>query len=273
VWRARPGEKRAAIANGIVLLVATVAVVLPWTIRNYRLFHRFVPLSTIGWMAIAEGNTFDEEHWFGEHPKLAPLRAEVAQGEGEIERDAIARRWALDHIRAEQPWWIFQKLLRNTALLLSPDSNLLLKLREGFYGSVDPPRIRFLEAASILSFVAIFGLACLGIAGASADSRALALSILAVVLALHLVSNAVSRFRVPWMPLLIVFASVAASDLAGTIRRASPRAKAFVAAVWLYFLAVCVPYHRTQLVALWECTTTTRDLKHGAEPHGDAEEQ
>jgi 4-amino-4-deoxy-L-arabinose transferase-like glycosyltransferase len=262
-WKARPGEKRLAVANGAILLAATVAVVLPWTIRNYRLFHRFVPVSTIGWMAIAEGNTLDAEHWFREPPKVAALRAEVAQGKDEIERDAIARRWALDRIGAEQPSWVFEKLLRNTALLLSPDSNLLLKLREGAYGSVAPARIRCLEAASLLIFIATLGLACLGLAGASPDARALALSIFAIVLALHVVSNAVSRFRVPWMPLLIVLASVAAVDVAGSFRRASPRAKVITAAVILYFLAVCVPYHRAELAALWECRTPAQPEADG----------
>ena len=253
-WRTRPGERRLGLANGAVLLAATVAVVLPWTVRNYRLFHRFVPVSTIGWMAIAEGNTLDAEHWFRAPPDVAALRAAVAQGKDELERDAIARRHALESIRAEQPAWVFEKLVRNTALLLSADSNLLLKLREGAYGSVDPVRIRFLEAASILSFVATFCLACLGIAGASPDSRLLSLSILGVALALHVVSNAVSRFRVPWMPLLVVFASAAAIDPVGSFRRASPRARGIAAAVLLYFLAVCVPYHRAELSALWQCT-------------------
>ena len=252
-WRARPGTRRVGLANAALLLVATTAVVLPWTIRNFRVFHRFVPVSTIGWMAIAEGNTLDAEHWFRTPPKVAALRDEVAEGKDEIERDAIARRYALDRIRAEQPWWVFEKLLRNTALLLSPDSNLLLKLREGAYGSIDPAWVRLLEAATLLSFVAVFSLVCLGIAGAPSDARVLSLSILGVVLALHVVSNAVSRFRVPWMPLLIVLASAAAVDLSGTLRRASPRARILAAAVFLYFLAVCVPYHRAELAALWEC--------------------
>ena len=36
-----------------------VAVITPWTIRNYRLFHRFMPLRSNFWMEVRVGNTGD----------------------------------------------------------------------------------------------------------------------------------------------------------------------------------------------------------------------
>ena len=55
--RAESGARRRAAALAAALLVAAAAVVLPWTLRNQNLFGRFVPVSTVGWMAMREGNT------------------------------------------------------------------------------------------------------------------------------------------------------------------------------------------------------------------------
>ena len=254
VWREASGARRAALARAAILLLSTILVVAPWTWRNYRVFHRFVPISTIGWIALGEGNTLDPTDWFRKPYPVAAMRAEVAQGRDEIERNEIAKAYTLRILRAEQPWWIFKKLVRNTAIYLSPDSNLLLKLREGRYGDVAPAWNRVLELATVLAFVGIFAFACLGIAGdPDRRSRALTLAICGVILALHVLSFAVSRYRVPWIPLLIVYAGAALADPSGTMRRMSRRARVITTAAILYFLAVCVPYHREELAALWEC--------------------
>jgi 4-amino-4-deoxy-L-arabinose transferase-like glycosyltransferase len=254
VWREMRGARRAALARASILIGSTLLVIAPWTWRNYRVFHRFVPISTIGWIALGEGNTLDPTDWFRKPYPVAAMRAEVAHGKDEIERNEIAKAYTLRILRAEQPWWIFKKLVRNTAIYLSPDSNLLLKLREGRYGDVAPAWNRALEIATVLAFVFVFAFACLGIAGdPDRKSRALALAICGVILALHVLSFAVSRYRVPWMPLLIVYAGAALVDLPGALRRTSPRAKVITAAVIVFFLAVCVPYHRDELAALWEC--------------------
>jgi hypothetical protein len=234
------------------MLCAAALVVLPWTWRNYKVFHRFVPVSAIGWIASAEGNTLDSEAWFRKPPDVAALRAEVAQGKDEMARNDIARRYTLDRIRAEQPAWIAKKLLRNTALLLSPDSYLLMKLREGRYGPVSVAWKRFLEATSILAFVAVFVLGCLGVASETRPrAKALLGAVLVVVIAVHVLSAAISRYRIPWMPLLIVYASAAVLDVPGALRRMTRRAKAALAVILIYFFAFCVPYHCELLAQLW----------------------
>ncbi len=254
VWRAAAGTRRAACVRAALLLGSTLLVIAPWTWRNYRVFHRFVPISTIGWIALGEGNVLDPTDWFRKPNPVAAMRDEVDQGRDEIERNEIAREYTLRVLRAEQPWWIFKKLVRNTAIYLSPDSNLLLKLREGRYGDVAPAWIRGIEIATILAFVVVFAFACVGIAGdPDARSRALTLAICCVILALHVITYAVSRYRVPWMPLMIVYASSAILDLPGSVRRMSPVAKMITAATILYFVVVCVPYHRAEMAALWEC--------------------
>ncbi len=46
VWDGRPWRSRAAIGPPLVLLVAAALTIAPWTIRNARELHAFVPVST-----------------------------------------------------------------------------------------------------------------------------------------------------------------------------------------------------------------------------------
>lgn len=247
-----PSARRAAAERGALMLALAVAVVLPWTWRNHNVLHRLVPVSTVGWFASAEGNTFDPADWFHGTPDVTAFRAAYRTAGDELERTDFARRYALERIAAEQPAWIFKKLLRNTALLLSPDSYLLLKLREGLYGPVPLAEVRTLVAATVLLYVLAFVLGVIGIASAEgADRRWLPLLLFGVVLAIHVLSNSVSRFRLPWMPLLLVYASSAALDLPRSLRRMSWKAWAVAGAVLIYFLAVCVPYDRENLARTW----------------------
>ncbi len=46
VWDVRPRLSRAALGPPLVLCVVALLTVTPWTVRNARVFHTFVPVST-----------------------------------------------------------------------------------------------------------------------------------------------------------------------------------------------------------------------------------
>jgi 4-amino-4-deoxy-L-arabinose transferase-like glycosyltransferase len=256
---APPGFRTRALRRGVLLVGLAVAVVLPWTWRNYSMFHRIVPVSTIGWPAAAEGNTLDPVDWFRKAPDLTEMHARIEQGRDEIERSDLARRYTLELVRADQPAWIFKRLVRNTALLLSPDSYLLLKLREGRYDPIALGWKRLVEVASVLLFVLVFVLGCIGFASETRPYvRILPGAIFCIVLALHVLTAAVTRYRVPWMPIGIAFASAAALDLPGALRRTTRRGRMALAAVLFFFVAFCVPYDREGLAELWRGQTLER---------------
>ena len=97
--------------------------------------------------------------------------------------------------------------------------------------------------ATVLSYAAVAGLAFFGIAGAEPrDRRRLALLVLGAVLALHVVANANSRFRMPWMPLLTVFASHAALSGSALFSRLSLGAWLGALAATTLLCVVCVSY-------------------------------
>lgn len=92
-WRTGNAAKLTAIAAGTVLLCC-----VPWTARNYRVFHTFVPLRSILGLQLWVGNNPDAKvMWLGtQHPihDTAEREKYVAMGEiaymEEKRRDAIA---------------------------------------------------------------------------------------------------------------------------------------------------------------------------------------
>jgi hypothetical protein len=214
-WReAEPAQRRRSLAHASLMIALAAACVLPWTLRNARTLDRFVPVSTIGWFATAEGNVFETSDWLRDTgPAHLAFSQRYFSLPDELARSDFARRQALDGIVAEQPLWVAKKVIRNGALLLSPDSYLLFKQSVGAYGEISPT-VRWLSVAAVgLGWAVVAGLGALGLAIARAPERRLALAVLAVPLGVHLVSNATSRFRIPWLGLWLVFAALGAREL------------------------------------------------------------
>jgi 4-amino-4-deoxy-L-arabinose transferase-like glycosyltransferase len=244
IWLAPRAELRGALARGAVLLGVALLTILPWTLRNHQLFDRLVPVSTIGWYALAEGNCIEEPRWldrFG--PVQAQFRARYFSSRDEMDRLDIARRHAVDSILDQQPGWLGKKLVRNLALLWEPDSLLRRKIRRGSYGDRPPPLIRLLFAASTPFYLALMGLGVVGMAGSrDRGRRALPAMILGVVCVIHVIANATPRFRVPWIPLLAIYASYSVVHWRSLRPGRSPRAWLAAFAVLVFFFTVCVPY-------------------------------
>jgi len=239
------GARRAAVANGALLLGLALLVVLPWTLRNASVLGRFVPVSTIGWFALAEGNALERPDWLRpDGPEQRRFHARYFTLRDEEERLDFARAFALAHIRAEQPGWAFRKAVRNLALLLSPDEVLRTKVRRGAYGDLAPAPIRALLAATIPAWIALYCAAAAGIAAArQGGRRRLALLVLGVVAAVHVAANATPRFRLPWLPLLAAYASFALLGGLGTLRRIDRAGLLGAIAALALLFAVAIPYY------------------------------
>ena len=251
VLEAGPGGRRAAVARGAVLLASAILVVVPWTLRNHALLGRPIPVSTVGWMAAAEGNSLDGARWLQPSP---PGRGEFRRAylavEGEVERADFARDATLERIREEGPLWLVVKLVRNVPLLLSPDAFSFYKIRRGSYGDVAPSTRSWLHVATTGAYALVFLAGVVGLAGAAAGGRrSLALLVLAVVLSVHVFANANSRFRMPWMPLFVVFASHALLSGPAAWQRLSRRARVATAGTGLVFLGICASYYALGLGA------------------------
>jgi hypothetical protein len=162
---------------------------------------------------------------------------------GEMARADLARTLTLERVRDAQPAWLFTKLAHNVPLLLSPDAFHLYKLRNGSYGKVGSWTRRGIVAVTVLAYAAIACLGALGIASARAGRRRLlALGVLGCVLALHVVANANSRFRMPWMPLVIVFAAHAALGGRALVAAMRPAERVGAGLAIVAVLGICTSY-------------------------------
>ena len=102
VYRTRPGVAAASLALGLALVCC-----VPWTIRNYQVFHAFVPLRSILGLQLWVGNNQQAKVvWLGEqHPIHDSAERDRYVDLGEIaymrdkERNAI--RYIVSHPRHE----------------------------------------------------------------------------------------------------------------------------------------------------------------------------
>ncbi len=245
--RAPASKRRGAALRGALLIAVTSVCVLPWTLRNHHLLDRIVPVSTVGWFALAEGNTLERPDWLARRgPEQAAFHRGYFSRRDEVARLEFAREHAFDRIAAEQPAWLAKKLVRNLALLLNPDSVLRGKIRHGAYGDIPPAPARWLLAASIPAWIALAVTSTLGLAAARGGPASLAGLLLASAALLHILANATPRFRVPWLPLLTILAAHALL-LGPALPRHLTRRRTLAAATALLFLfAVAIPYYTHQ---------------------------
>jgi len=109
VWIGRPRFSLRALAPPVALVAVAVLVVTPWTIRNYRALHHFVPVTTQLGSGLA-GTYNDEARTDPQHPaswrslrrvkSYRDLMANYAQtNEAELEQKLRhrAERYALHH--------------------------------------------------------------------------------------------------------------------------------------------------------------------------------
>ena len=253
VWGSAKNRRRRAFMRAALMVLVAVLAVVPWTVRNYRAVGGFVPIATISWMAMAEGNIFDPDDWL--HPNrdvLTEFRTSWRRIQDEVERMEFSRRVAIEQIKKEQPTWILKKFVRTSGLLFGPDSFLFKKISRGAYGNLSMTTIRLLLVMTVSSylFVALAGL--LGIATAPERMhRLLPLVVVAAVFVLHIAAFTSSRHRLPIVALLIPYAAYAVTNWREIPRLLAGKRWIIPAVILLWFLLLCVPYFFNDAVSLW----------------------
>lgn len=90
VWRGLPTKVR--VRNAIVLFACSVLILGPWSVRNYLVHGKFVPVKSTTWVNMWKGNN---EHASGtDRPVLTADRRAAAAASGEALNDV-----ALDNVR------------------------------------------------------------------------------------------------------------------------------------------------------------------------------
>lgn len=204
IWRGRE-RLRQALGRAVLFGACTAVVILPWTVRNYRLHDSFVLISTCRWFPIAIGNLgeadIEPEVFDAEMRKHKQKTAQFS----EIRSERYWKKVAMKTIAAEQPWWIFEKTAANVPKLFTLRSQMTRFLRNKWLVTTTG-RAKTLLAADILFYVLTM---TLGIASfwlvRGGGVQVLMTAAFLFTLLIYIVANATSRFLVPLMPLILMY--------------------------------------------------------------------
>jgi 4-amino-4-deoxy-L-arabinose transferase-like glycosyltransferase len=147
-------QRRRWLLPSAAASLALLAVVSPWFIRNYEVFHRFVPFRDTLGLEFIIGNNGDTSHW---RPPIAgpwhnPGEWLEFQRLGELGYMSVKKREAFDYIRAHPAWFLWTSIRRAGYLWTGFWSFDRQYLEEEPW---DPANILFCTAVTIL---ALFGL-------------------------------------------------------------------------------------------------------------------
>lgn len=198
LWRRRDQPRWAALVA--VCGLCWAGTIAPWTARNWRVYHRFVPVSVQGGWNFYEGLTVDPEQV--RHARAEAMGEEArALGLDSVQADEHFARKAKDFIR-EHPAEFLRlcavKAARFWRLAPEPPHGLLTRLAAGAFTLV------------------LFAGALLGLRRAAAVPAAwFALAWVAHLNLLHAVFASNLRYRLPVEPVVAVLAGLGLAALLG----------------------------------------------------------
>jgi 4-amino-4-deoxy-L-arabinose transferase-like glycosyltransferase len=136
VWQFRKTPRN--IFRGLAIPFVALVMLVPWTIRNYYIFHAFVPFQTEGGDTLLGSYNrivaFDPNYygyWVYPGSNLPEYRDQIAAPNNEVIRDHVetqlAIQWACNH--PEKWWYLFQsKFRRSLTPFLQPQDPLLYRV-------------------------------------------------------------------------------------------------------------------------------------------------
>jgi hypothetical protein len=208
IWPQRAVPKQAAKFAAVSALVFVIGLT-PWTIRNYAVFHKFIPLRSNFGLELYSGLRIDLPD--GErsliHPNDALAEAQRYARMGEIAYMQDEQQQAIALIR-DNP--------ANAALLI------VRHIEEMWLDLRDPPYDLWVAGSlsdrlAMLGNALFFGFCFAGVLGALRSKNDAAVPLLLVLLAYPLLfyfTHASLRFRQPIDGIMLVVAVYAAGDLA-----------------------------------------------------------
>jgi len=195
----RPAPLAQRLRRAALFAFCLLLPILPWTIRNYRVHHTLVLVSTCRWYPMALGNQTGELM----RRELSTPRAEPLD---EARAEAHWRELALAGIRNEQPLWIFRKIARNVPSLLSPCTQLVYFVGQRWYPQYSPLKRHLLLSVEIGGHVLLLLLGTLGLCLARGGRvKTLVLLFIAYTFCLHIVANSCARFLLPLLPFACLY--------------------------------------------------------------------
>jgi 4-amino-4-deoxy-L-arabinose transferase-like glycosyltransferase len=229
----REGERRAALRSVAIAAAAWLACIAPWTARNWEVHGGFVLMDSSGPFNFWRGNQprayvrrrfgsdwnvhFAEPfHAWSQSPVsevggrefLDQVREHVEQPT-DLQVMEVGTKVAVDYIR-EQPAWFLERAWYKLVDLWNPTSFVMRHLEKRGYGPISRGTELALSWACVLSYLVAAGFGAIGLWKVCNDERGkLVLLLIGYYTAIHVVTFALTRFRLPILPLLMVLAGFA----------------------------------------------------------------
>lgn len=107
-------RKQSWFTPGAAALLAVILVLSPWFVRNYRTFHKFIPLRSGFWFEVYCGNNADTWHWDppGYHPSDSTTEWNEYQQFGETGYMELKKKEALAFVGGHKLLYARQTLRR-----------------------------------------------------------------------------------------------------------------------------------------------------------------
>jgi 4-amino-4-deoxy-L-arabinose transferase-like glycosyltransferase len=199
-------RRRAGAQKALVFAAGVVLVVAPWTYRNFIVTRAFVPVATSGALNLWQGNTTLARQ------EVYRLTEEVrGPGHVRIAQWRLHKQRAWQAIRARLPWWPIEKVVQELPAFWEADSLVLIHLKEkGAYGPFRASTAWLLAIVVLVPYLLVLGFFPLGLAHAHARAGrigGLLLAFLVFHTAMHLATHGFSRYRLPVLPVIVLFAA------------------------------------------------------------------
>jgi Dolichyl-phosphate-mannose-protein mannosyltransferase len=205
------------VVPSVGCLLATILVISPWFARNYRVFHKFIPLRDNFGLALRVGNIGDTRHMLTLQagPWMNPAEWRLYQKIGEVAYMRYARDAAFDFIAAH-PREYLDSCIRRVVYVWTHFWPLPPSLLEGF----EP------NPAEIFLFTGLTILALMGLRDAfrkKAPGAAAYAIVLLLFPAVYYVTSLEPWYRVPMDPMVIALAAYAIVSRLNSHAAALPR--------------------------------------------------
>lgn len=209
------------LASALPFMLGFALTLAPWTIRNTRLQETFTTVDVMGGRNVMMGN-YEHTPWYrpwaaiemsGDeawHSVLSRHHGGLA-GKTQGQIDKLAMKYALAYI-AEHPG---QTTARSSAKLLhfwQLERELVAGAKQGIWGPFDRLAVLALAAVIVGVYSATMLLSIFGAVLAPPRNwqmHVFLLTLIAFVTALHCVAFGHSRYHLPLMPIVIIYAAAA----------------------------------------------------------------
>ena len=204
-------------AQMIVVALAGVATLSPWLVRNYMLFHRFIPVRSGYGLELYIGNNGYTQHWVNRslHPNHSDAELSEYERVGEIAYMDHKLEQSKDFIRSHKAWFAWMTFRRIVYMWTGYWSFDRAYLKDE---PLDPPNIFVDTTLTILAFW--------GLRRTWRRDRALGVRFAIVLLFFPLTyyfSHPETYYFRPVDPLIVVLAAIAVAGRSEPVQAQEPR--------------------------------------------------